>query len=493
MRPKVAVVLFNLGGPDRPEAIRPFLVNLFSDPAILRVPFFVRPFLARRIAASRLAPARASYATLGGRSPLLELTRAQAAALEVEMTELDVKCFIAMRYWHPLSDETAKAVHDWKPDEVVLLPLYPQYSSTTTGSSLTAWREAAARVGLVADTSGLCCYPTDGGYIGATATLVQKAREQARAELDSSIGLRVLFSAHGLPEAIVQAGDPYQWQIEQTVAAVLAEWKGASDWVICYQSRATPQRWLEPVPSTRSSGPRTTRSGSSSCRSPLYRSTRRPWWNSMKTTVVSLNGWACPAIFGFRHGARIPPLSRRWRSWCAAHARTGLVCAVTSAGGFAPPIAFMSVPMTIGFLTALYPWTKALHIVSVIAWMAGMLYLPRLYVYHCEVKPGSAESERFKVMERRLLKQITNPAMIATWCFGVHGADAGIINWSAGWWHVKLALVLLMSGFHGALSRWRRDFLEDRNRRPQRFYRIANEVPTLLMVVIVVMVIVRPF
>ena len=246
MRPRVAIVLFNLGGPDRPEAIRPFLVNLFSDPAILRVPFFVRPFLARRIAASRLAPARASYATLGGRSPLLELTRAQAAALEVEMTELDVKCFIAMRYWHPLSDETAKAVHDWKPDEVVLLPLYPQYSSTTTGSSLTAWREAAARVGLVADTSVLCCYPTDGGYIGATATLVQKAREQARAELDSSIGLRVLFSAHGLPEAIVQAGDPYQWQIEQTVAAVLAEWKGASDWVICYQSRATPQRWLEP-------------------------------------------------------------------------------------------------------------------------------------------------------------------------------------------------------------------------------------------------------
>ena len=150
--------------------------------------------------------------------------------------------------------------------------------------------------------------------------------------------------------------------------------------------------------------------------------------------------------------------------------------------------------MTIGLLAALYPWTKAFHVISVIAWMAGMFYLPRLYVYHCETKPGSAESERFKVMERRLLKQIINPAMIATWTFGVLLVlTPGIISWSVGWWYVKLAAVLSMSGLHGALSRWRRDFLEDRNRRPQRFYRIANEVPTLLMVVIVVMVIVRPF
>ena len=113
-----------------------------------------------------------------------------------------------------------------------------------------------------------------------------------------------------------------------------------------------------------------------------------------------------------------------------------------------------------------------------IAWMAGMFYLPRLFVYHCELRPGSAESERFKVMERRLLKQIINPAMIATWTFGILLVlTPGIIDWSAGWWHVKLAMVLLMSGFHGAMSRWRRDFLEDRNTRPQRFYRIANEVP----------------
>jgi protoporphyrinogen IX oxidase len=145
-------------------------------------------------------------------------------------------------------------------------------------------------------------------------------------------------------------------------------------------------------------------------------------------------------------------------------------------------------------LLAIYPWVKALHVIAVISWMAGMLYLPRLYVYHCEVKPGSLESERFKVMEGRLLRQIILPAMIAAWCLGLLLAfTPGAINWHAGWWHVKLASVLLLSGFHGALSRWRRDFLNDRNTRSQRFYRIANEVPAVLMVVIVIMVIVRPF
>ncbi len=123
-----------------------------------------------------------------------------------------------------------------------------------------------------------------------------------------------------------------------------------------------------------------------------------------------------------------------------------------------------------------------------------MFYLPRLYVYHCETRPGSAESERFKVMERRLLRQIINPAMIATWTFGILLVlTPGVIDWAWGWWHVKLASVIAMSALHGEFSRWRKDFLHDRNRRPQRFYRIANEVPTLLVMLIVVMVIVRPF
>ena len=150
--------------------------------------------------------------------------------------------------------------------------------------------------------------------------------------------------------------------------------------------------------------------------------------------------------------------------------------------------------MTIDALSYLYPWTKALHVISVIAWMAGLLYLPRLYIYHCAVPRGSAESERFKVMEYRLVKLITLPAMIATWVFGLMVVlTPGVIDWTAGWWHVKLLSVLLLSGFHGAMSKWRRDFLEDRNTRPQRFYRIANEVPTVLMIIIVIMVIVRPF
>jgi putative membrane protein len=150
--------------------------------------------------------------------------------------------------------------------------------------------------------------------------------------------------------------------------------------------------------------------------------------------------------------------------------------------------------MTIGFLAWFYPWTKAFHIISMVAWMAGMLYLPRLYVYHCDVPRGSLESERFKVMERRLMRLITNPAMIATWSFGILLVlTPGVIDWSAGWWHVKLLAVVLMSAMHGELSRWRRWFLEDRNTRSQRFYRIANEVPTVLLLIIVVMVIVRPF
>ena len=150
--------------------------------------------------------------------------------------------------------------------------------------------------------------------------------------------------------------------------------------------------------------------------------------------------------------------------------------------------------MTVAWFAYLYPWTKALHIASMVAWMAGMFYLPRLYVYHCETQSGSTESERFKVMEYRLLRQIINPAMIATWTFGtILVLTPGIVDWGAGWWHIKLASVLAMSGFHGALSKWRRLFLEDRNTKPARFYRIANEVPTLLMLAIVAMVVVRPF
>jgi putative membrane protein len=146
-------------------------------------------------------------------------------------------------------------------------------------------------------------------------------------------------------------------------------------------------------------------------------------------------------------------------------------------------------------LTVLYPWTKSLHVISVIAWMAGLFYLPRLFVYHCGVPRGSVESERFKIMERRLLKQIMAPAMGLAWTFGLLLVlTPGVVAWwPVNWWHFKFLAALAMTVFHVACSRWRRTFLEDRNQRNDRYYRIANEVPTFLMVLAVIMVIAKPF
>jgi putative membrane protein len=147
--------------------------------------------------------------------------------------------------------------------------------------------------------------------------------------------------------------------------------------------------------------------------------------------------------------------------------------------------------MTFDALVPFYRWELALHIISFTAWLAGLFYLPRLYVYHCQLASGSAESERFKVMERRLLKQITTPAMIATWGFGILLVlTPGAVNWHAGWWWTKLVAVILLSGFHGACSKWRKNFLNEVNVKPEKFYRIANEVPTVLMAVIVISVVV---
>jgi putative membrane protein len=146
------------------------------------------------------------------------------------------------------------------------------------------------------------------------------------------------------------------------------------------------------------------------------------------------------------------------------------------------------------WLAVAYPWIKALHIISVIAWMAGMLYLPRLYVYHCEAAPGTDESERFKTMERKLLRAIINPAMIATYLFGVGLLlTPGIVDWAAGWIYAKLAAIAALTAMHHVYSEWRKIFAADGARRRQVVYRVANEVPAVLMVVIVIMVVVRPF
>jgi protoporphyrin/coproporphyrin ferrochelatase len=239
---RTAVILFNLGGPDRPGAVRPFLFNLFNDRAIIALPQPLRWLIALLIAGRRAAVARAIYDKIGGSSPLLANTEAQARALEAALGP-GHRCFIAMRYWHPLSEFAARAVEAWSPDRVVLLPLYPQFSTTTTASSLAAWHRAARRAGIAAPTAALCCYPRLPGFIAAVAALV---REKV-AQLPAGMPYRMLFSAHGLPEKIVRGGDPYQFQVEATVATLRAALAlPALDSVICYQSRVGPLAWLGP-------------------------------------------------------------------------------------------------------------------------------------------------------------------------------------------------------------------------------------------------------
>lgn len=242
---KTAVVLFNLGGPDRPEVIKKFRINLFSDKAIIRAPWFIRVWLSRLIAASSARTAVENYKLMGGKSPLLALTQKQANALEAVLGP-DYRCFIAMRYWHPFAKETVKKVKDWAPERVVLLPLYPQFSTTTTGSSLTDWRAQAVKADLVTPVTTICCWYNNPSYISAISALVRKAIAEAKRK-NASLPLRILFSAHGLPEVIIKKGDPYQAQIEATSKAVMEQLSDLKvEGRVCYQSRATPQKWLEP-------------------------------------------------------------------------------------------------------------------------------------------------------------------------------------------------------------------------------------------------------
>ena len=240
---RIAVVLFNLGGPDGPDDVRPFLRNLFRDPAIISAPGLVRELLALFISSTRAKAARANYALMGGGSPLLPETRKQAVALETALNadcpDAAFKTFIGMRYWSPFVEDAVRDVRAWSPDEVVLLPLYPQFSTTTTGSSFDAWRKAAPDM----PTRAVCCYPQAGDIVRAHANVIVKTWRDAGAPART----RVLVSAHGLPKQTVERGDPYQWQIEQTVAAVRTLLPdGLSDNVVCYQSRVGPLEWIGP-------------------------------------------------------------------------------------------------------------------------------------------------------------------------------------------------------------------------------------------------------
>ena len=214
---RVAVVMFNLGGPDSPDAIQPFLNNLFNDPAIIALPWPLRPVLASAISRKREKEARGIYARIGGRSPILDNTRVQAEKLQERLADENMRVFVAMRYWHPLSEDVALEVAAFAPDRIVLLPLYPQFSTTTTGSFLTAWTRACRMAGLDAPTTAVCCYPVLQGLVARHAELLGAALDEA-----GDAPVRVLFSAHGLPEKIVRGGDPYAWQVERTSAAIAA-------------------------------------------------------------------------------------------------------------------------------------------------------------------------------------------------------------------------------------------------------------------------------
>jgi len=247
---RIAVVLFNLGGPDKPESVQPFLFNLFYDPAIIRLIKPLRWMIAKLISSRRAPIAKENYAYMGGGSPILPLTMAQAKMLEVVLGEQvgEAKVFIAMRYWHPMSRQTAAQVKAYKPDRIVLLPLYPHFSTTTTGSSLKDWDKAAraARIDPAREVT-VCCYPRNAGFLAGHAETITQALQETR----DTGKVRVLFSAHGLPESIIKAGDPYQSQIELTVQSLVGRIRekigGADfDWRICYQSRVGPMKWLQP-------------------------------------------------------------------------------------------------------------------------------------------------------------------------------------------------------------------------------------------------------
>lgn len=250
---RIAIVLFNLGGPDSPAAVKPFLFNLFNDPAIIRLPKWPRWLLAKLISSRRAPTAQKIYDELGGGSPILPNTQAQARALEAALGE-GHKCFIAMRYWKPRVAEVVQQLAAYKPERVILLPLYPQFSTTTTELSVCEmmgelvqqyyWLNQHWPDRLKVEFTTLWCYPLQRGFIKAQAALIRPLLEEAQ---KTGLKPRLLLSAHGLPEKIVQGGDPYQWQCEQTAKAIVAELGIENlDWLNCYQSRVGPLKWIGP-------------------------------------------------------------------------------------------------------------------------------------------------------------------------------------------------------------------------------------------------------
>ncbi|MDG7056197.1 MAG: ferrochelatase [Wolbachia endosymbiont of Meromenopon meropis] len=270
---KNAIVLFNLGGPDSPDAIRPFLFNLFYDKRIVNLPNPFRFFLAKFISAKRESTTRKIYEQIGGKSPILENTKMQAEALERELNK-SVSCsdyssriklkskkknqisisyskmklklfkvFVCMRYWYPFADEVIKNVKQFNPDKIILLPLYPQYSTTTTLSSIENWNKKAKKYNVKCNTEVISNYYHNRTFIKAHISLISQYYKLA-----SNVGKpRILFSAHSLPLNIIKMGDPYALQIEETVKLIIKKLHiDDLDWSICYQSKIGSLKWLEP-------------------------------------------------------------------------------------------------------------------------------------------------------------------------------------------------------------------------------------------------------
>ena len=276
MAKKIAVVLFNMGGPDKLSAVKPFLFNLFNDKAIIGLPNPFRFLLAKLISSKREEEAKKIYEQMGGGSPIVPETRNQAAELEKKLNEeseqdsnpassvaegvrsiaedsspeqghkkedeKEYKTFVAMRYWHPFASEEMKDVETFNPDEMILLPLYPQFSTTTSESSIKDWKKALQKAGLDIPLKTICCYPLEEDFIKAHVNKIKQCLPE------NLKNVRVLFSAHGLPKKIIENGDPYQWQVEQTAEAIAAELNIENlDWRVCYQSKVGPLEWIGPA------------------------------------------------------------------------------------------------------------------------------------------------------------------------------------------------------------------------------------------------------
>ena len=241
---KKAVILFNLGGPDKIENVEPFLFNLFNDPAILNLPTLLRYPLAKLISNRRAPVAKKIYQELGGSSPILKLTNKQSDALVIKLNQTQTqdkyKCFVVMRCWNPRAKDVIKDVQQYSPDEIILMPLYPQYSAATSGSSIKEWKDVCKKNNYNIKTSTICCYPTDQNFINAhTKEIIKKIKNLKN--------FKLIFSAHGLPEKNIKKGDPYQWQVEQSVKKIVENLNYKDlDWILSYQSRVGPLKWIGP-------------------------------------------------------------------------------------------------------------------------------------------------------------------------------------------------------------------------------------------------------